>query len=117
LLSSRWRAALGGEGQTVLVIGEPGIGKSALVQQLRPQIEPEGAWIEVAASRLERMQPFALLKHFLQRRFAWPPEQTVDDRIADVESSLAQVEDSPDEGVQLICGLLGIDLGDRYPHC
>ena len=53
LLSSRWRAALGSEGQTVLVIGEPGIGKSALVQQLRPQIEPEGAWIEVAASRLK----------------------------------------------------------------
>ena len=115
LLSSRWRAALGSEGQTVLVIGEPGIGKSALVQQLRPQIEPEGAWIEVAASRLERMQPFALLKQLLRRRFAWPTEQSVEDRIADVESSLAQVEDSPDEGVQLVCGLLGIDLGDRYP--
>ena len=115
LLSSKWRAALGGEGQTVLVIGEPGMGKSALVQQLRPQIEPEGVWIEVAASRLERMQPFALVKQFLRRRFAWPTEQSVEDRIADVELSLAQVEESPDEGVQLVCGLLGIDLSDRYP--
>jgi class 3 adenylate cyclase len=115
LLSSRWRAALGGEGQTVLVIGEPGIGKSALVQQLRSQIEPEGAWIEVAASRLERMQPFALLRQLLQRRFAWPTELGVEDRIADLESSLAQVKDSPDEGVQLVCGILGIDPGDRYP--
>ncbi len=115
LLSSRWRTALGGDGQTVLVIGEPGIGKSALVQQLRPQIEPDGAWIEAAASRLERMQPFALLKQLLQRQFAWPTEQSVEDRIAAVESSLAQVEDSPDEGVQLVCGLLGIDLSGRYP--
>jgi class 3 adenylate cyclase len=115
LLSSRWRAALGGEGQTVLVIGEPGIGKSALVQQLRPEIEAEGVWTEVAASRLERMQPFALLKQLLQRQFAWPTEQSVEHRIADVESSLAQVDDSPDEGVQLVCGLLGIDLSDRYP--
>ena len=115
LLSSRWRTALGGEGQTVLVIGEPGIGKSALVQQLRPQIEPDGVWIEAAASRLERMQPFALLKQLLQRQFAWPTAQSVEDRIAAVESSLTQVEDSPDEGVQLVCGLLGIDLSDRYP--
>jgi class 3 adenylate cyclase/tetratricopeptide (TPR) repeat protein len=115
LLSSRWRTALGGEGQTVLVIGEPGIGKSALVQQLRPQIEAEGVWMEVAASRLERTQPFALLKQLLQRQFAWPPEQSVEDRIAEVESSLAQVQDSPDEGVQLVCGLLGIDLSGRYP--
>jgi hypothetical protein len=115
LLSSRWRAALGGEGQTVLVIGEPGIGKSALVQQLRPEIEEQGVCIEVAASRLERTQPFALLKQLLQRRFAWPADQSVQDRIADVESSLAQVEDSPDEGVQLVCGLLGIDMTDRYP--
>jgi class 3 adenylate cyclase/tetratricopeptide (TPR) repeat protein len=115
LLSSRWRAALGGEGQTVLVIGEPGIGKSALVQQLRPEIEEQGVCIEVAASRLERTQPFALLKQLLQGRFAWPADQSVEDRIAHVESSLAQVEDSPDEGVQLVCGLLGIDLSDRYP--
>ena len=115
LLSSRWRAALRGDGQTVLMIGEPGIGKSALVQQLRPQIEAEGVWIEVAASRLERMQPFGLLKELLQRQFGWPTEQSVEDRIADVESSLAQVEDTPDEGVQLVCGLLGIELSDRYP--
>jgi class 3 adenylate cyclase len=115
LLSSRWRAALGGEGQTVLVVGEPGIGKSALVHQLRPQIEPEGVWIEVAASRLQRMQPFALLKQLLQRQFAWPTGQSAEDRIADVELSMAQVEDSPDEGVQLVCGLLGIDLSDCYP--
>jgi class 3 adenylate cyclase len=115
LLSSRWRAALSGEGQTVLVVGEPGIGKSALVQQLRSEIEPDGVWTEVAASRLERTQPFGLLKQLLHQVFAWPADLGVEDRIADVEQSLAHVSDSPDEGVQLVCGLLGIDLGDRYP--
>jgi class 3 adenylate cyclase/predicted ATPase len=39
MLASRWHSAAGGSGQVVLVGGEPGIGKSRLVQELADQIQ------------------------------------------------------------------------------
>ena len=41
LLLSRWRQAKEGEGQVVLLSGEPGIGKSRIIQSLREQLQDE----------------------------------------------------------------------------
>ncbi len=43
LLLSRWRQAAGGAGQTVLLSGEPGIGKSRIVEALRLALTEEAA--------------------------------------------------------------------------
>jgi predicted ATPase len=41
LLLRRWRQAKDGEGQVVLLPGEPGIGKSRIVRELRARLEGE----------------------------------------------------------------------------
>jgi class 3 adenylate cyclase len=47
ILNERWERARGGEGQVVLLNGEPGIGKSRLVQAFRERIAAEPRrWLE-----------------------------------------------------------------------
>jgi class 3 adenylate cyclase/tetratricopeptide (TPR) repeat protein len=43
LLAQRWRQACAGEGQLVLLCGEPGVGKSRLLQELGSSVRAEGA--------------------------------------------------------------------------
>ena len=56
LLMRRWSRALQGEGQFVQIVGEPGIGKSRLLEEFRGKLaETPHTWVEWAlAIRLER---------------------------------------------------------------
>jgi class 3 adenylate cyclase/tetratricopeptide (TPR) repeat protein len=58
-LTSRWQRVLDGDGQVTLIVGEPGIGKSRLVQQFRHQIEATShIWLEAAAAPFYQNTPF-----------------------------------------------------------
>ena len=68
LLRQRWAQAKAGAGQVVLLCGEPGIGKSRLVQECKEQFAPEGVTrIEFRCSAYHQNSAFYPIIEHLQR--------------------------------------------------
>ena len=70
LLTRRWGRALGGEGQFVQIVGEPGIGKSRLIEEFRGKLaETPHTWVEWAASQLLQNTPLHPLAEWGRLRY------------------------------------------------
>lgn len=67
LLDERWRQAQAGQGQAVLIRGEPGLGKSRLLLMMHARLQDSAhTWLECRASPMNQQstfQPFVELLH------------------------------------------------------
>ena len=85
LLTRRWSRAVEGEGQFVQIVGEPGIGKSRLIEEFRAKLaETPHTWVEWAASQLLQNTPLHPLAEWGRLRFGGA-DATDEGRLADLE--------------------------------
>jgi hypothetical protein len=115
-LMRRWERARHGDGQLVLIVGEPGLGKSRLVEEFHVRLkEMPHTWSEWTCSQLLQNTPLHPIAEWGRQRFGGA-DVPAERRLADLESSLAQVKLDPAENAPLLAPLLDIPLTkERVP--
>ena len=109
LLARRWERTRVGEGQLVLIVGEPGLGKSRLIEEFHARLaETPHTWVEWSASQLLQNTPLHPIVEWGRQRFGVdaPAEQ----RLADLEDTLGLIGLDPAEHAPLLASLVDIPL-------
>ncbi|MBI3247938.1 MAG: AAA family ATPase [Deltaproteobacteria bacterium] len=120
LLRERWRHAAQGSGQVVLLCGEPGIGKSRLVQALKEQVSLDGALqLELRCSPYYRNSAYHPILDHLQRFLQFAREDSPEEKLKKLENALKSrggvTPPLQSERVPLIAALLSLPHPAGYP--
>jgi class 3 adenylate cyclase len=110
MLMRRWERARQGDGQLVMIVGEPGLGKSRLIEEFHARLrDVPHTWVEWSCSQLLQNTPLHPIAEWGRVRFGGA-DVPADQRLADLENSLTQVNLDPAENTTLLALLLDIPV-------
>ena len=116
MLMRRWERARQGDGQLVLIVGEPGLGKSRLMDEFQSRLrDTPHTWVEWTCSQLLQNTSLHPITEWGRERFGGA-DVPAERRIAELESTLIQIKLDPAEKVPLLALLMDIPLPkERMP--
>ncbi|WOH67988.1 adenylate/guanylate cyclase domain-containing protein [Bradyrhizobium sp. BWA-3-5] len=116
LLLEHWERAKEGEGQVVLLAGEPGIGKSRLVRALRGRLESEPhTALGHYCSPHHQTSPLYPVIGLLERAAGFAADDPAGTRLDKLEVLLALSTDDVTPVAPLLAALLSLETPARYP--
>ena len=116
LLLERWTAAQAGEGQVVLLNGEPGIGKSRLVQEVKEHVVQQGAiCLEFRCSPYSQNSALYPIITHLQRVLQVERDDTPQGKLAKLQQTLTRYHFPQADTLPLLAALLSLPHPET-PH-
>lgn len=115
MLFERWQQALEGEGQVVLLCGEPGVGKSRIGHALRQRIgDTPYTWMQYQCSPFFSNTALYPVIEQLKRAAGFTDEAGAEVRLARLEALVERAGGAPPEDLALHAALLSLPPTARY---
>ena len=115
LLMERWEQAKAGEGQVVQLLGEPGIGKSRVLESLRERLADEPyTRVRYFCSPYHSNSALHPITTQLARAAAFERDDDPATKLAKLERLLERAGQRASEAVPALAVLLGVPVGDRF---
>jgi class 3 adenylate cyclase len=116
LLCERWERVRDGEGQVVLLSGEPGIGKSRLVEALKDSLTHEGvSCLELRCSPYHQNSALYPVLEHLQRVLQFQQTDSSEEKLQKLEVGARHASPLQRETIPLLAALLSLPHPDGYP--
>ncbi len=115
LLLDAWKRAVDGQGQAVLVAGEPGVGKSRLCQQLRGHLlEQPHTWLECRSSPYTAGTAFRPVIELVGQALGFGSTDTPAEKLAKLARGLTHSKRAAADALPLLAEWLEIAAGAGY---
>jgi class 3 adenylate cyclase/predicted ATPase len=115
LLMDRWKLAQDGEGQVVLLSGEPGIGKSRVLSELRALLEGSGARsLRLHCSPYYANSAFYPIIDNFERALRFGRDDTAEQKLDRLEALIVGEYGCPRADLRFIASMLSIPCEERY---
>jgi len=117
LLLERWRQAKDGEGQVVLISGEPGIGKSRIIKEFQARISADRhLLLDYQCSPYHTNTPYYPITDHTARIAHFGPDDPPQLKLDKLEEMIASNGLDVASVAPLFAAALSIPSGDRYPQ-
>jgi predicted ATPase len=112
VLTERFELAHGGRGQIVMLVGEPGVGKSRLLHEFHRKLGATVTWIEGQALSFGRAMAFHPVIDMLKRVFRIDPGDPDAVIVEKIERAVSRLGDDLGHVLPFLRYLLSVDPGD-----
>jgi class 3 adenylate cyclase/tetratricopeptide (TPR) repeat protein len=113
VMVERWERTCGGRGQTLLLLGDPGIGKSRLVYELRERLRDTAhSWLETRGSSYTQHSAFQPAIQLIEQALEVEPGDRDDERLAKLRAGLEAIGLSDPDALPVLAEVLSINAED-----